>query len=106
MSNVSYREDGKTQFSIMVTCGSQAGFSSNWTPTSKYTVRVCEDDPFTEIVEQIRKQAGPQSKADKIYGISKRGGEKKIFDLNKTIKENGITDTNQNYELRFPSLLG
>jgi len=71
----SYRPDGTQEVRLEITCGWVQGFSATgkWTATSKYVISVGELEPFGNVIEELRRQAGPNSKVDQIYGVDKEG---------------------------------
>lgn len=65
-------------------------------------VNVIAEDPMSAILVQLREKAGAQCRADELFGVDKKSGNKVQFDFSKTVAENGITPTHHPI-LRFPS---
>mmetsp|Transcript_26879 Transcript_26879/g.29974 ORF Transcript_26879/g.29974 Transcript_26879/m.29974 type:complete len:109 (+) Transcript_26879:214-540(+) len=105
--NASYRRDGTDEIRLEITCGWVQGFSTTgrWTATSKYVVDVGAEEKFQVVIDDLKSQAGPQSKADKIYGVDKNGKKHKL-DPNATVRQNTQFSDGTTLELRFPNLLG
>ena len=65
-------------------------------------MNVIAEDPFSVVISQLKEKAGAQCRADEIFGVDKRSGDRIVFDPSKTVAENGITPTHHPI-LRFPS---
>ncbi len=70
--------------------------------SSTYTVNVISEDSFQSVIDQLKQKAGEQCRADEIFGVDKKSGNRIVFDPSKTIAENGITPTSHPI-MRFPS---
>ena len=65
-------------------------------------MNVISEDKFQAIVDQLKEKAGEQCRADEIFGVDKKSGNRIKFDFSKTVAENGITPTSHPI-MRFPS---
>jgi hypothetical protein len=70
--------------------------------SSTYTVNVISEDKFQSVIDQLKEKAGAQCRADEVFGVDKKSGNKIKFDPSRTIEENGITPTSHPI-MRFPS---
>ena len=70
--------------------------------SSTYTVNVISEDKFQSVIDQLKEKAGAQCRADEVFGVDKKSGNKIKFDPTRTIEENGITPTSHPI-IRFPS---